>query len=109
MENQETPLGRAGFLVIPIGIVLAVVFKSFWVAVILGAATGFLIANVRAVLYVGRLRGAMERDPLLGLRAKFQGVDSSSQIRFIFMQSVIGAVVFATWTAAVAVVVLLLR
>lgn len=74
-----------------------------------GAAAGFLIANVRAVLYVGRLRGAMERNPLLGLQAKFQGVDSSTQIRFIFIQSIIGALVFATWTAAAAGVALLLR
>lgn len=109
MENQETPLGRAGFLVVPIGIGLAATFNSFWGAVVMGAAIGFLIASVRAVLYVGRLRRAIERNPLLGLQAKFQSVDSSTQIRFILMQSIIGGVVLATWTAAAAGVALLLK
>jgi len=49
MENQETPLGRVGFLVIPIGILLAFLFTSFWKAVCVGAAIGLLVANVRAV------------------------------------------------------------
>lgn len=108
MENQETPLGRAGFLVIPIGIVLAFAFQSFWVTVGVGAAIGASIANVRAVLFVGHLRDEMERNPLRGLRAKIYGVDTSTQIRFIFMESVIGAVVVAAWTAAAAGVALLL-
>jgi len=109
MEKQETPLGRAGFLVIPIGIMLAVAFKSFWTAVAFGAAVGLLIAYVRAVLFVGHLRAAMKQNPLLGVQATIQGVDSSTQIRFIFLQGVIGAVVLAVWTAAAAGVALLFR
>lgn len=109
MENQETPLGRVGIVVIPIGIVLALAFQSFWVAVGVGAAVGALIANVRAVLFVGRLQHEMKRNPLNELQARIQGVDSSMQIRFIFLQSVIGATVVAIWTAAVAGIALLIR
>lgn len=109
MENQETPLGRAGILIIPIGIVLAFAFQSFWEAVGIGAAIGALMANVRAVLFVGHLQNEMKRNPLRELQAKMQGVDPFMQIRFIFMQSVIGATVVASWTAAVAGAVLLMR
>jgi len=84
-------------------------FQSFWVTVGVGAVTGASIANVRAVLSVGRFRDEMERNPLRGLRAKIYGVDISTQIRFILMQSVIGAVIVAAWTAAAAGVALLLR
>ena len=99
MDNQSTPLGRAGFLAIPIGILLAFVFSSFWAAVAVGTAIGLLIANVKAVLFVGRMRNAVERNPLLGLQAQVQGVDTSTQIRFIFFQSLIGGFVFAVFTA----------
>ena len=109
MENQETPMGRAGLLVIPTGIALAFVFQSFWIAVGVGAAVGALIANVRAVLFVGHLQSEMKRNPLNKLQVKIQGVDSSMQIRFIFMQSIIGAAVVAVWTAAVAGIALLVR
>ena len=109
MDNQGTPLGRAGYFVIPVAIMLAVAFKSFWVAVAVGAAVGLLIANVKAVLFVGRLRDEMERNPLLGLQAKVQGADTSTQIRFIFLQSLIGAVVFAVFTAIAAGIALFFR
>ena len=109
MENQETALGRAGLLVIPIGVVLAFIFNSFWVAVGVGAAIGAIIANVKAVLSVGRLQDEMKRNPLNELQAKIQGVDSSQKIRFIFMQSIIGAVTTAAWTAAAAGIALLIR
>jgi len=109
MDNQSTPLGRAGFLVIPIGILLAIVFHSFWTAVFIGATIGLLIANVKAVLMVGRMRSATERNPLFGLQAKIQGVDASTQIRFIFVESLIGGMVFAVFTAISAGIALLFR
>ena len=102
MENQDAPLGRIGFLVIPIGILLAFFFSSLWTAVCIGAAIGLLVANVRAVLFVGRMRSAMERNPLLGLQAEVQGAGTSTQIRFIFFQSLIGGFVFAVFTAIAA-------
>jgi|GEM_PF-4153160 hypothetical protein len=37
MKNQNTPLGRAGLLVIPIGIAIAFFLESFWVAIAVGA------------------------------------------------------------------------
>lgn len=109
MKNQETPLGRTGLLIIPIGIALTFLLQSFWVAVGAGAVVGAVIANIRAVLFVGHLQNEMKRNPLNELQAKIQGVHSSMQIRFIFMQSVIGAAVVATWTAAVSGIAVLLR
>lgn len=109
MENQETPLGRAGLLVIPIGIVLALTFQSFWVAVGVGAAVGASIANVRAVLFVGHLQNEIKRNPFHELQAKIRGVDSTMQTRFIFLESIIGSAVVAVWTAAVAGIALLIR
>lgn len=102
MDNQETPLGRVGFLVIPISIALAIIFKSFWTAVEVGAFLGLLIANVRAVLYVGSMQTAIKHNPLLELQAKIRGVNNSKKIQFILIQSIIGALVFATFTAIAA-------
>lgn len=109
MDNQVTPLGRVGFLVIPISIFLAFFFTSFWTAVFIGATIGLLIANVKAVLFLGRMRSVMEENPLLGLQAKVQGADGSTQIRFIFFQSLIGGLVFAIFTAIVSGIALLIR
>lgn len=109
MKNQETPLGRTGLIVIPIGIALAFLLQSFWVAAGTGAVVGAVMANVRAVLFVGHLQNEMKRNPLNELQAKIQGVDSSMQIRFILMQSVIGAAVVAIWTAAISGIAVLLR
>ena len=109
MDNQTTPLGRIGFLVIPIGILLAFFFASFWTAVSFGAAIGLLVANVRAVLFVGRMRSAMERNSLLGLQAQVKGVGASTQIRFIFFQSLVGGFVFAVFTAIASGIAHLIR
>lgn len=111
MDNQDTPLGRIGFLVIPIGILLAFFFTSFWIAVCIGAAIGLLVANVRAVLFVGRMRSAMERNPLLGLQAQAQaqGAGTSTQIRYIFYQSLVGGLVFAVFTAIATGIASLIR
>lgn len=109
MDNQTTPLGRTGFLVLPIGVLISVLIESFWSAVSTGAVVGLLIANVRAVLYVREMREFIKRNPLLGLQAKVQGVDAPTQIRFVFFKSLIGAIVFAAFTALAAGVALLIR
>ncbi|NOS75512.1 MAG: hypothetical protein HOP36_13485 [Methyloglobulus sp.] len=109
MKNQNTPLGRAGLLVIPIGIAIAFFLESFWVAIAAGAAIGALIANIKAVLLVGRFQDEINKNPLNKLQAKLQGVDSSMQNHFIFVESIIGAVVLAAWTAVAAGVAYLIR
>lgn len=109
MNAEPSPLGRAGFLVLPLGIALAVMFKTFLTPVLIGAATGWLIANVRAVLFVGEMRKTMQRNPLVGLQAKVQGVDSSMQIRYIFIQSLVGSLVVAAWTVLACGIAQLIR
>ena len=109
MDTQDSPLGKFGVLAIPLAIVLAIAVKSFWLPVLIAAGAGWLIANVRTVLMVGKMRSAMTHNPLLGLQAKVQGVDASMQIRFIFIQSMIGAVVFAAWTAVACGIAFLIR
>lgn len=109
MNSQESPLGRTGFFVIPIAIGLVVVFKSFWTAVEVGAFLGLLIANVKAVLYIGRMQAEVKRNPLLELQEKVKGVNTSTKIQFIFIQSIIGGLVFAIFTAIAAGIANFLR
>jgi hypothetical protein len=52
MNEQDTPLGKFGYLVLPFGIVLVLVWGATWLTIIVAAATGALIANVRATLFV---------------------------------------------------------
>lgn len=111
MEKDQTALGRKGFLVIPIGIALAFYFQSFWSAVGVGALIGSLIANVKAMLLIGRLDSEAKINPLIKLQAKLQGVDISTNMKalFVFMQSLEGGLVMAIWTAIFAGIAILLR
>lgn len=109
MKTQDMPLGRVTFFVIPVCIGLAVVFKTFWFAVAVGAITGLIISSIKTVIDVSRVRSSMDHNPLLKLQAKVQGVDTSLEIRFIFLQGIIGAAIFAVWTAVAVGVVLILR
>ena len=109
MDDQSTPLGKAGFLVIPIAIILAYMFPSFWTAVAVGAAVGLTIANVRAVMCVVRLQALIGKNPLFRLQAELQGTTVAAQIRFIFIQSILGALVIAIFTAFFSGVALLFR
>ena len=109
VNGQETPLGKFGFLVLPFGIVLVLFLGVTWLPIVVAAATGALIANVRATLFVGRIDEAEKANPLLKLQAEVSGVDNSTKIRYIFMQSLIGAVVTSVWTGVVCGVALLFR
>lgn len=111
MEKDQTALGRAGFLVIPVGIALAIYFQSFWSAVGVGALVGSLIAHVKAVLLINQLNTEMQINPLKKLQAKIQGVDTSTKMKaiFVFTQSLEGGLVMAIWTAIAAGIALLLR
>lgn len=109
MNGQETPLGKFGFLVLPFGIGLVFVWGATWLPVIIAAATGALIANVRATLFVASIDQVEMENPLLNLQSEVSGVDNSTKIKFIFMQSLVGAIVCAVWTGVVCGVALLLR
>lgn len=101
MENHWRALGRLSFLTIPIAIGLSLYFPSFWVAIGVGAAIGAGIANIRAVLFVGDIRRQERENPMLQLQSISQGIDSSTHIRFIFGQSLVGGFVVGLWTASV--------
>tara|TARA_Y100000815_G_C13146914_1_gene426467 strand:+ start:238 stop:567 length:330 start_codon:yes stop_codon:yes gene_type:complete len=102
MDNYGTPLGPLGLLVIPLSIGLVFAFDSFWMVVSVGAGIGLLIAHVRAVLFVGRFRAASKENPMLQVQNTIHGVGASTQIRFIFFQSILGALIVGLWSAVVA-------
>lgn len=105
MDNYGTPLGPLGLLVIPLSIGLVFAFDSFWIVVSVGVGVGLLIANIRAVLFVGRVREQSKANPDLELQNAVNGGDASVQIRFIAIQSVIGGIVFGLWAGATAGVI----
>lgn len=108
MDNYGTPLGPLGLLVIPCSIGLIFVFDSFWVAVSVGAGIGLFIANIRAVLFVGRFRAESKENPMFEMQNIIHGVGASTQIRFIAVQSIIGALVVGLWVAVIGGLVSLL-
>lgn len=109
LTRQETALGKFGFVVLPFGIVLVFVWGATWLPIVVAAISGALIANVRATLFVGRIDEVEKTNPLLKLQAEISGVDNSTKIRYIFMQSLEGAIVCAVWTGVVCGVALLFR
>ena len=101
-NGSMSPLGKFGYFLIPVGIGIVIVVESFWPAVGIGAAIGGAVANVKAILLVGRVQQLESDNPLLKLEAKLSGVNASRRIRFIFMQSLVGMIVAGGWTALIA-------
>lgn len=108
-NSEETPLGKLGYLVLPLAILLVFILGVSWITVAIVAGIGALIANVRATLFVGRLDQIENTHHLLKLQSEVSGVNNSTKIRYIFMQSLIGALVCAIWTGAVCGIFLLFR
>ncbi len=95
MDLEEWPLKKFNLFAIPIAIGLAIFADSFWYFLMIAAGVGFIIANVMATLYVGKFKNQLKQaNPLLKFSVKLQGGDDSSlHIRFIFMQSLSGALI----------------
>ena len=83
----------------PIAIALAIYADTFWKYLIISFGIGFVIANVMATLYIAKLRDSLKQlNPISKLTAELQGAnDTSLHIRFIFIQSISGALITGVW------------
>lgn len=99
MDRQDWPLRRFNYFAIPIAIGMAAFNDSFWGPLLITAAIGAAIANVIATLWIANTRKQIaSANPLARLSAEIQGAtDTSLQIRFIFVQSLSGALIIAMW------------
>jgi len=112
MDTQDWPLRRFNYFAIPIAIGMAAFNDSFWGPLFVTAAIGSTIAAyVIATLWIGNLRKQIaSANPLARLSAEVQGATAPLlQIRFIFMQSLSGALIIAMWFAIAVGVAYLIR
>lgn len=111
MDASEWPLKRFNLFAIPAAIAMAIFSDSFLLYLGIAAVIGLVIANVMATLYVGKFKGQLANaNPLSKLSAEIQGAnDPSLHIRFIFMQSLSGAIIIAVWFAIASGAVYLFR
>lgn len=111
MDTSQWPLRRFNLFAIPVAIAMAVFSNSFWLYLGITAVVGLVIANVMATLFVGKLKNQLAgANPLSKLSAEIQGAnDPSLHIRFIFMQSLSGAIMISVWFALASGVVYLFR
>lgn len=99
MNTEEWPLKKLNYFVMPIALALAMYADSFWKFLMIALGIGFVIANVMATLYIAKLRESLKQfNPLSKLTSELQGAnDTSMHIRFIFMQSISGALITGVW------------
>jgi hypothetical protein len=99
MNIEEWPLKNLNYFAMPVALALAIYADSFWKYLIFAFGIGFVIANVMATLYIAKLRESLKHlNPLSKLSAELQGGnDTSLHIRFIFMQSISGALITGMW------------
>jgi hypothetical protein len=111
MDTSEWPLRRLNLFAIPVAIAMAVYNDSFWLYLGITVVIGAVIANVMATLFVGKLRNQLAgASSLSKLSAEIQGTnDPSLHIRFIFMQSLSGAIIIAVWFSIASGIVYLFR
>lgn len=99
MNTEEWPLKKLNYFVMPIALALAIYADSFWKYLMFSLVIGSAIANVMATLYIAKLRESLKQlNPLSKLSAELQGGnDTLLHIRFIFMQSISGALITGMW------------
>ena len=110
MDTSEWPLRRFNLFAIPVAIAMAILSDSFWRYLGITAGVGLGIAYVMAALSIGKFKDLTNANPLLKLSAEVRGAnDPSLHIRFIFMQSLSGAIIIAFWFTIASGIVYLFR